>query len=306
MSIDHSDKEETKESEHRRRRSRTGPRRHIGWVVAASLGIGLVFGLLLVAAPFVPAAESELTGALLCGFALGWAMLAVLSVRFSDQPQRWAVVPAVFMGVSGLLLLGFGSSVHRVLSWVWPPVLLVLVVWMIVRSRRELRSRSRPWLLYPVFAAHLRRGGGGYETLGEAADATAYPMPGELIDIGGHSLHLNCTGAGSPTVVLEPGGGLMSSSLGWVAPAVAAHTRVCVYDRGGRGWSEPADTAQDAALIATDLHTLLDSPDSRTLCAGGPFLRWPLRNDLRRPLPRQIAGMVLVDSTQRLRRRNRR
>ena len=50
-------------------------------------------------------------------------------------------------------------------------------------------------------------GGGGYETLREALDARAYPMPGRLIDVGGHRLHLNCTGSGSPTVVLEPGAG---------------------------------------------------------------------------------------------------
>jgi hypothetical protein len=29
------------------------------------------------------------------------------------------------------------------------------------------------------------------------------------------------TGSGTPTVVLEPGGGEMSSNLGWIAPAVA-------------------------------------------------------------------------------------
>ena len=91
----------------------------------------------------------------------------------------------------------------------------------------------------------------------EAADAKAYPMPGQLIDVGGHRLHLHCTGSGSPTVVLEPGGGAMSSNLGWITPAVARDTRVCVYDRAGRGWSEPADTPQDGAQIATDLHTLL-------------------------------------------------
>jgi hypothetical protein len=45
---------------------------------------------------------------------------------------------------------------------------------------------------------------GGYETVGEAADAKAYPMPGRLIDVGGHRLHLSCTGLGTPTVVLEP------------------------------------------------------------------------------------------------------
>ena len=98
-----------------------GPRGHIGWIVAGSLATGLVAALLLVAAPFIPAEESAVTGAVLCGFALGWAMLAVLSVRFTDQPQRWAAAPALFMGLGGLLLVGFGSSVHEVLNWVWPP-----------------------------------------------------------------------------------------------------------------------------------------------------------------------------------------
>src|SRR3954452_4758269 len=44
-------------------------------------------------------------------------MLALLSVRITDQPQRWAAAPALFMGLGGLLLLGFGSSVHGVLDW---------------------------------------------------------------------------------------------------------------------------------------------------------------------------------------------
>jgi hypothetical protein len=127
---------------------------------------GLVVGLLLVVAPFIPAEESELTGALLCGFALGWAMLAVLSVRFSDQPQRWAVVPALFLGLSGLLLMVFGAGVQGVLRWIWPPAWLALVVWMIIRAHRQLRSRSRRWLLYPVMALMaLAAVGGGYETV---------------------------------------------------------------------------------------------------------------------------------------------
>ena len=157
-------------------------------------------------------------------------MLAVLSVRFTDQPQRWAAALALFMGLSGLLLLGFGSSVHEVLTWVWPPALLGLVTWMIISAHRQLRGRSKRWLLYPVFAMlALAAVGGGYETVREATDASAYPMPGQLIDVGGHSLHLNCTGSGSPTVVLEPGAGGMSSNLGWITPAVARDTRVCVY-----------------------------------------------------------------------------
>jgi hypothetical protein len=197
--------------------------------VAGSLAAGLVAALLLAFAPFIRAEESAVTGAVLLGFALGWAMLAVLSVRFTDQPQRWAMVPALFMAVGGLLLVAFGSSAHRVLDWVWPPALLAVAIWMVVRVRRELRSRSGRRLLYPVIAfLALASVGGGYATLGAAADTRAYPMPGQLIDVGGHRLHLNCTGSGSPTVVLQPGGGEMSSNMGWIAPAVARSTRVCV------------------------------------------------------------------------------
>ena len=125
---------------------------------------GLVAALLFVVAPFIPAEESAVTGGVLCGFALGWAMLAVLSVRFTDQPQRWAAAPALFLGLGGLLLVVFGSAVHGVLGWVWPPALLALVVWMFLRTRRRLHSRSRRWLLYPVFALMAVAAiGGGYE-----------------------------------------------------------------------------------------------------------------------------------------------
>ena len=88
--------------------------------------------------------------------------------------------------------------------------------------------------------------GGGYETVRESIDARAYPPPGQLVDVGGHRLHLHCTGSGSPTVVLEPGHGGVSSDLGWIAPTVARDSRVCVYDRAGRGWSDAADGPQDA------------------------------------------------------------
>src|SRR5215216_489575 len=269
-----------------------GPRGHIGWIVAGSLATGLVAAVLLAAAPFIPAEERAVTGAVLCGFALGWAMLAVFSVRFTDQPQRWAAAPA-------LLLVGFGSPVDQVLDWVWPPAMLGLAVWMIVCVHRQLHSRGGRWLLYPVIAVlALASIGGGYQTLGEAADAKAYPMPGQLIDVGGHRLHLRCTGSGTPTVVLEPGAGEMSSNLGWIAPAVARDTRVCVYDRAGRGWSEPASTAQDGAQIATDLHTLLQRghvPGPYVLAGhsfGGLYvLTFAAR------YPDEVAGMVLVDST---------
>src|SRR3954453_10847096 len=153
-------------------------RGHIGWIVAGSLVTGLVAALLLAFAPFVPAEERAVTGAVLIGFAVGWAMLAVLSARFTDQPQRWAAVPALFMGLGGLLLITFGSTVHKVLDWVWPLALLALAIWMFVRVRRDLRSRSGRWLLYPVIAfLALAAVGGAYATVCTAWDDRANPKP---------------------------------------------------------------------------------------------------------------------------------
>jgi pimeloyl-ACP methyl ester carboxylesterase len=123
-------------------------------------------------------------------------------------------------------------------------------------------------------------------------------MPGQLVDIGGHPLHQQCTGTGSPTVVLEPGAGAMSSDLGWITPAVARNTRVCVYDRAGRGWSESADTVQDGTQIATDLHTLLRRghvPGPYVL-AGHSFGGLYVLAFANR-YPDEVAGLVLVDST---------
>src|SRR5919199_4181080 len=174
-----------------------------------------------------------------------------------------------------------------------------LLAAVLVRARGQLRSRSRRWLLHPVLAVlALAAVGGGYETVREAAEARAHPAPGQLIDVGGHRLHLSCTGSGSPTVVLEPGAGMTSSDLGLITPAVAGETRVCVYDRAGRGWSEPADTPQDGAQIATDLHTLLHRAGvpEPYLLAGHSFGGLYVLTFAAR-YPDEVTGLVLIDST---------
>jgi ABC-type siderophore export system fused ATPase/permease subunit len=65
----------------------------IGSIVALSMAAGLIAAVVLVAMPFM-ATENALTAVVLLAFALGWALLAVLSTRFSDQPQRWAAAVA--------------------------------------------------------------------------------------------------------------------------------------------------------------------------------------------------------------------
>ena len=53
------------------------------------------------------------------------------------------------------------------------------------------------------------------------------PPPGRPIDVGGRKLHLNCTGSGSPTVVLEAGSSSFAIDWSLVQPEVARTRRVC-------------------------------------------------------------------------------
>lgn len=277
---------------------RTRPSRRLGWIVAASLATGVLAAVVLPFVPFVPVTEAAVTGAVLCGFAIGWATLRGLSRRFTDQPQRWAAVPAVFMGAGGLLLLVFGST-REVLSWIWPPALLALVVWMAVRVRREMRSRAGRVQLYAVFSIlALCAVGGAWHTVRSAGEVNPYLASGSLVTVEGHQLRLECTGSGSPTVVLEPGAGGTAASMGRIAPAVAAQARTCVYDRAGRGGSEPAAAAQDGAQIATDLHTLLHRAgvSGPYVLAGHSFGGLYVRT-FAAHYPDEVAGLVLLEST---------
>ena len=279
------------------------PRRHtraIGPVVAAALVVGFLSAIFLVAVPFAGAPEHVISGAVVLAFGLGWALLAVVSTRWTEQPQRWAALPAVVFIAAGAMLLAWPDSVNSaLLEWAWPPVLLGLVVWMALRAWKSLRSRTRAWLVYPVFgllacaaiAATL-------ESALEVRDRGAFPMPGRLVDVGGRRLHLSCTGAGAPTVVLLPGAGDVSPRWGWIAPAVARSTRVCVWDRAGRGWSDDASGPQDGAALATDLHTLLDrAPIAGPVVLAGHSFGGLSALVYAARYPDRVAGMVLLDAT---------
>ncbi len=135
-----------------------------------------------------------------------------------------------------------------------------------------------------------------YELLAEAADAKAYPPPGQMVDVGGYRLHINCIGSGSPTVVIESGWGDSSAAWGWVLPGVARTTRVCTYDRAGMGWSEASPQPRSAREYANELHTLLvkaNEPGPYVLVGHsmGGFTVLVYAHDY----PAEVSGLVLID-----------
>ena len=273
--------------------------RHIGRIVTGSLVGGLVVALALVLGPVAGAQEHVITGTILLTLCreLGLAGDAL------DAADRAATA----MGVRDCQLHGGGRRCASrlapsgvaidALGWVWPPLFLALLAGTIMRVHRDLHSRSRSWVVYPLLGVYaLGAVGGGYQTIRESLDRRLYVAPGQLIDIGGHRLHLHCAGSGTPTVLLESGLGETAAYWGWISPAVASDTRVCVYDRAGRGWSDPVSVPQDGVAVATDLHMLLDRahvPGPFVLVghsSGAQYVRIFAGR-----YPEQVAGMVLLD-----------
>lgn len=124
------------------------------------------------------------------------------------------------------------------------------------------------------------------------------PAPGQLVDVGGYKMHINCTGQGSPTVILEAG--LDDFSVFWslVQPEVSKFVRVCVYDRAGYGWSEPSPYPRTSEIIVKELHALLVTAEAENPYVlvghsfGGALVRLYAHD-----YPDEVMGMVLVDST---------
>lgn len=127
-------------------------------------------------------------------------------------------------------------------------------------------------------------------------DAKLYPPPGELVDIGGRSLHLVCMGEGSPTILIESGA--QDWSTGWRRPqqAMAAFTQVCSYDRAGIGWSEPSSDPKDGLHMVADLHALLEAARIEPpVVLVGHSLGGMLNRIYYSEYPNQVAGMVLAE-----------
>jgi pimeloyl-ACP methyl ester carboxylesterase len=121
--------------------------------------------------------------------------------------------------------------------------------------------------------------------------------PTTLVDIGGRRLAATFIGEGEPLVLLEVGLGAESQSWAAVAEGVAGFTRVCYYDRAGRGSSDPAPQPRVADDLVRDVYALVHSAHGSTPCVfvgqsfGGLIARLYAYHH-----PADVAGIVLVDS----------
>jgi pimeloyl-ACP methyl ester carboxylesterase len=118
------------------------------------------------------------------------------------------------------------------------------------------------------------------------------------VDIGGRKLHLNCTGKGSPAVIIENGSSAFSIDWALVQPEVAKFTQVCTYDRAGHAWSDAGPARGSVQQTIDDLHLLLRKAAIRPpyvlvgASLGGIYTR-----AYQRRYPEEVVGLVLDDPT---------
>jgi pimeloyl-ACP methyl ester carboxylesterase len=115
----------------------------------------------------------------------------------------------------------------------------------------------------------------------------------------GRRMHIACTGEGAPVVLLDYGaGGNMKKDWGDIAEAIAekARTRVCLYDRAGRGLSDPAPMPRDADAVARDIEGMMTAANvpAPYVLIGHSLGSYHVRQ-YANTYPAKVAGMVLVD-----------
>jgi pimeloyl-ACP methyl ester carboxylesterase len=167
------------------------------------------------------------------------------------------------------------------------------------RRRRGLGSwirRGLVWTIAGLLALAII--GAIYQAVATEIDQRTYSPPGEMVDVNGHLMHINCVGEGSPTVILEAANLGMSAHWVRVQQQLAQTTRVCAYDRAGLGWSERGPEPRDARQISSELHTLLKGAGTEGPYVlvghsyGGLYARLYAAR-----YSEEVAGVVLVDST---------
>ena len=137
-----------------------------------------------------------------------------------------------------------------------------------------------------------------YEMIDRWRDTRRFRERGHLVQAGSIRMNIDCSGQGSPTVILESGSGGPSVDWLMVQPEVAKFSRVCSYDRAGYGWSDSGPKPRSSLQIAHELKQLLQGAGEQGpyVLVGHSMGGYDIRvyTGL---YPRDVVGLVLVDAS---------
>lgn len=183
----------------------------------------------------------------------------------------------------------------------------ILVIWLSLRRILSLRAKvTRRWrriaerivLSFVVLFVAAITVSTSDNAIARFWFHTHHPTPGQTYTVDGRKMYLECTGSGSPTIVLDAGLGNDSVIWAKVQPALARTTRVCAYDRAGFGLSESRPAPRDADHIAAELHDLLIRANiARPIVLMGHSIAGIYLRDYAAHYPADLTGLVFVDGS---------
>ena len=196
-------------------------------------------------------------------------------------------------------------------DYVVMPAILVfialLVIWRSIRRIRSLRAQKyRTWrriaecvvLSLLILLLAVVAGSSAFNAVALQVARFSNPPDGTFYKVNGAQMHMDCTGVGSPTIVLDTGFG--DNALTWekVQPELSKTTRVCSYDRAGSGSSEPQPEARDAEHIVGQLHELLSQAHvSGPIVLMGHSIAGMYVRAYEAHYPTDVVGIVFVDGS---------
>ncbi len=168
------------------------------------------------------------------------------------------------------------------LRWWLPRILVAALVGLVVALAVDVVRSGGPqgWL--------SRHGLGVVGILG-------YRAEGELVEVDGRRLYVDCRGEGSPTIVLQAGLGTGAETWTAVLGDLAATTRTCAYDRPGLGRSDPGTTPDHAAAAADLAGALTAAGESGPYVLVGHSLGADMVRVHASLYRADVLGVVLVD-----------
>lgn len=122
-----------------------------------------------------------------------------------------------------------------------------------------------------------------------------YRAEGELVEVDGRRLYLDCRGEGSPTIVLQAGLGTGAETWAAVLGDLVATTRTCAYDRPGIGRSDPGSTPDHLAAAADLAGALAAAGESPPYVLVGHSLGADMARVHASMHRDEVVGLVLVD-----------
>lgn len=137
-----------------------------------------------------------------------------------------------------------------------------------------------------------------YQQVAIRRDRASHPPPGQLVGVNGRHFHINCTGSGGPTVLIDAGNANFSLDWTHIQGEVDETTRVCTFDRAGYGWSDPGPQPRDASSVVEELHALLVAAgEAGPYVLVGHSLGGVHTRLFAARYPDETAAMVLIDTS---------